>query len=689
MAGRVSRAYGRPLQSLLVTGGLGQLTDAELLNRSIERADADAAFETLVLRHGPAVMQACRRILGDSHDAEDAFQATFLVLARRAGSISRPDALAGWLGGVARRIARKARVANARRRRHEQRLAQRTSAPAAPGVAVQEELREEIDRLPVALRDPVVLCYLEEMSYDLAARRLEVTTGTIRGRLAKARRLLRARLARKGEIVTVRCAPRRSVDLEHPRRAVPCSLVAATTRAAIRIAAGRVEANSVSLGVGRLMEGVLSMTFVSRVNIAAMLLVAFSIAIAGAAALASKSLGTEIQRIAGNSDPSGAKKERVALTTTSARNAAKIDTSNPRGMTLNEAVDRFLDRNLSQWRPTEMAVARANLRVHFSEPELTPLTEAMFQDRVRNQIDQVYKSFVNVEVAQEKLRRASDDLARWDRICEATLSQIANGSKPSDDIQKIVTARTAARAKRDTATAMLREARLSLGTLLKMTTNECETLEVVSRLSRLRGAVLPPLDELLRTALDRRPDLVAFRMGQKRAETDLALAQTNRLPDVYILYQPYTFGVVPYGRVQDNSWVKGVSVPLPLYNRNQGNIERSQINVEQTRAQLASLERRISDDVERIYLDCELSLGERARMERGILAAAAKRCDAAEQAYLAEAAPAALGGKASLQELMRSADEYQKEERRFVVILARYLGSALDLNTAVGKPIMP
>ena len=125
MAGHLSRGYVRPLQSLLVTGTFGQLTDAELLDRFIERSDAEAAFETLVLRHGPAVMQACRRILGDSHDAEDAVQATFLVLARRTASISRPDALAGWLGGVARRIARKARVANARRQRHEQQLAER------------------------------------------------------------------------------------------------------------------------------------------------------------------------------------------------------------------------------------------------------------------------------------------------------------------------------------------------------------------------------------------------------------------------------------------------------------------------------------------------------------------------------------------------------------------------------------
>jgi RNA polymerase sigma factor (sigma-70 family) len=689
MAGRVSRAYVRPLQSLLVTGAFGQLTDAELLNRSIERADADAAFETLVLRHGPAVMQACRRILGDSHDAEDAFQATFLVLARRAGSISHPDALAGWLLGVARRIARKSRVAKARRRRHEQRLAERTCRDEPPGLDFWELLREEINRLPDALRDVVALCYLEEMSYALAARRLGVTEGTVRGRLVKARRMLRARLARTGEVATVGSARARSIALGRSRGAVPCSLVAATTRAAIKVAAGRGPSHGVSTEVIRLMEGVLSMTILSRVKLAATMLAACGIGIAGAAALASKPAGCEVQATPCSSAQPAAQKERVAVDATGAQSLVPGDTVNRRRMTLEEAVNRFLDRNVSQWRPIEIPMARADLLMHFDTTELTSLTEAVFQDRVRNEIDEVYKSFVGLEVAQEKLRRASDALARWDRICEATLSRIASGKKPSDDIQKIVTARLAARARRDKAAGSRREARLSLGMLLNLPTDECETLQVTSRLSRLRGAVLPPLDELVRSALERRPDLVALRFGQKRAETDLALAQTSRLTDVYVLYQPYTFGGALGGRVQDNSLARALAVPLPLYNRNQGNIERTRINVDQARAQLASLERRISDDVERIYLDCDLSLGHLSRMDRGILADAARRCDAAEEAYFAEVAPAESRGKDSLNELLRAADECQNEERRYVAILARYLGSTLDLNTCVSKRIMP
>ena len=123
--------------------------------------------------------------------------------ARRADSIARPQALGAWLHGVARRIALKAKVAEARRKKHERRLAQRASPIRAAAADLGGRLHEELDRLPESLRDPVVLCYLEEMSYQSAARRLGLSEGTIRGRLVKARDRLRSRLAREGGIPEV------------------------------------------------------------------------------------------------------------------------------------------------------------------------------------------------------------------------------------------------------------------------------------------------------------------------------------------------------------------------------------------------------------------------------------------------------------------------------------------------------
>ena len=240
MVGISSRQFSRPLQALLEKGIFSQLTDVELLERFTRQEDAEAAFEALVVRHGPAVMRVCRRILGNSHNAEDAFQATFLVLSRRAHSLARPQALVGWLQGVARRVAHKARISAARRRIHERRFAQRAqhARTALEDVTgwLHDELRPICPNPPSSA--PVVLCYLEELSYESAARRLGLTEGTIRGRLVKARDLLRTRLARRGEISPLRPRNGRSDGLNVPQSTVPPTPIAATTRAAIRSATG-------------------------------------------------------------------------------------------------------------------------------------------------------------------------------------------------------------------------------------------------------------------------------------------------------------------------------------------------------------------------------------------------------------------------------------------------------------------
>jgi RNA polymerase sigma factor (sigma-70 family) len=201
MVGVSSGGTLRPLGMLFDRGTIGGKTDAELLELFAHGDGAEMAFEALVARHGPDVLRACRRILPDPNDADDAFQATFLVLARRAssGSIGRPDSIGPWLYGAALRVARKTRVAAARRRRHEQRVAARLEADSASRNDLADALRDEVERLPEPLRTPVVLCYLEDMSYQGAARRLDVSVGTIRGRLVKARGLLRSRLGQSEE----------------------------------------------------------------------------------------------------------------------------------------------------------------------------------------------------------------------------------------------------------------------------------------------------------------------------------------------------------------------------------------------------------------------------------------------------------------------------------------------------------
>jgi RNA polymerase sigma factor (sigma-70 family) len=192
------------LDRLFNRGTVAGLSEGALLERYVAGGD-EAAFAALVARHGPMVLGVCRRVLRDERDVEDAFQATFLVLVRRAGAIRDGDLVGRWLHGVAHRVAVRARAHSARRFVHEQSVSEPIEAVAYerdPVDAERHELAaivdEEVTRLPSPLRAPVVLCYLEGMSHDEAARRLRWPVGTVRSRMARARDVLRHRLARRG-----------------------------------------------------------------------------------------------------------------------------------------------------------------------------------------------------------------------------------------------------------------------------------------------------------------------------------------------------------------------------------------------------------------------------------------------------------------------------------------------------------
>jgi RNA polymerase sigma factor (sigma-70 family) len=177
-----------------------RLNDDQLLRRFLEDGDQDA-FAAIVSRHGPRVLGVCRQVLGRSTDVDDAFQATFLLLARKAGSIRDRAALGHWLHGVAHRIAVRSKLGSLRRLSR----VQPGFDPAAPPTEddldrreVRQVLHEEIDRLPERLRQPVLLCYLEGLTNSEAAVLLGCPSSTLKARLAKAREDLRGRLERRG-----------------------------------------------------------------------------------------------------------------------------------------------------------------------------------------------------------------------------------------------------------------------------------------------------------------------------------------------------------------------------------------------------------------------------------------------------------------------------------------------------------
>jgi RNA polymerase sigma factor (sigma-70 family) len=239
-------------------------SDAQLLGCFVAQRD-EAAFELLVRRHGPMVLGVCRRILGDPHDAEDAFQATFLVLVRKAGSVSPPDMLPNWLYGVAYRTAIKARALAARRRAREKQVVSLPEPPpprAEPWADLRPLLDRELNALPDKYRAPIVLCGLEGKSHQEAARQLGWPVGTVSGRLSRARALLAKRLTRRG--VALSAATAGAVAASAAPAAVPVPLVAATVRAAGLFAAG--PAAAIPAPITALTEGVIRSMFLAKLT---------------------------------------------------------------------------------------------------------------------------------------------------------------------------------------------------------------------------------------------------------------------------------------------------------------------------------------------------------------------------------------------------------------------------------------
>ncbi len=255
-----------------------QQADGQLLERFVTRRD-EAAFEALVRRHGPMVLAVCRRVLRDHHDAEDAFQATFLVLARKAASVRPREALAGWLHGVAYRAALKTRAVTVRRRAREKQvnvMPEPAAVRDSPWKDLEPLLDEELSRLPDKYRLPVVLCDLEGRTRKEVAEQLGWPEGTVAGRLARGRALLGRRLARHGPALSgVALAGLLS------REAVGAPLPAWLVQAAVRTAAGGVAPAPVAAIAG----GVLKAMLMTKLKVPVLVLLLGTLA-SGAALIA-------------------------------------------------------------------------------------------------------------------------------------------------------------------------------------------------------------------------------------------------------------------------------------------------------------------------------------------------------------------------------------------------------------------
>jgi RNA polymerase sigma factor (sigma-70 family) len=265
------------LQRLYETGTVTALDERQLLERFIARGD-ESAFEAILQRHGPMVLRVCRRVLHDPHDVDDAFQATFLILVKKAGSIRDRDVLGTWLHGVARRVAVRARGDLRRRRSREQTggagfdvADHRVDQADANGI--RSLIDDELERLPSRYRATLILCGLEGQTHEQAAVSLGCPVGTIKSRLSRGRERLRLRLARRGLATPTLLL--NSIFAPEPASGVHAALSNQIIRAARQIASsGAFTPRSLSAQVALLMEGVIHSMVITRLRIAAVTLFA-------------------------------------------------------------------------------------------------------------------------------------------------------------------------------------------------------------------------------------------------------------------------------------------------------------------------------------------------------------------------------------------------------------------------------
>ena len=298
MASIATRSLVRQIGSLFDGTSVAAMSDRQLLDRFAARQDAagEAAFAAVVRRHGPMVLGVCNEFLKDRHDAEDAFQAVFLVLARKAHSMRDLDLLGNWLYGVAIRTCRHLHHRLIRRRKHEVAVpvvngASGMSSSAEQAVLTREQaelLHDEILRLPRAFRLPVILCYLEGLTVHEAARRLGCSHGTIRSRMARAREKLKRGLSRRGIAL-----PAAALAWARSSRAASASVASrlceTTARAAMDFASGL---------SAPLAQAVLRSMLVNKLKLTALSLLLIAAGATGALGLAPAAAQTQDRKIA-------------------------------------------------------------------------------------------------------------------------------------------------------------------------------------------------------------------------------------------------------------------------------------------------------------------------------------------------------------------------------------------------------
>jgi RNA polymerase sigma factor (sigma-70 family) len=386
------------LRKAVLLQDVDRLSDGQLLGRFLEGRD-QAACAALVRRHGPMVWGVCRRLL-NHHDAEDAFQATFLVLVRRAASVRPREMVANWLHGVAHQTALKARSMLAKRRAREKQVMEMPQPQAAdPGLwnDLQPLLDEELRRLPDKYRAIIVLCDLEAKPRREVARQLGWSEGTVASRLARARMMLAKRLARRG--VTVSTGALATVLSEKAASAcVPASAVSSTIKAVTLVAAGQAAAAGlISANVAALIKGVMQGMLLNKLKMAASALLVVAAAGLGAGGVLYATQGAD--PVAKGDDRAEAPREQIPATPKVTQNDSKPPSPTKEAPTVPEIPP--LDGSLKDPSPPPLPLSPADqIRRRYLELQ-DELSRHLSPDQVANRVGLLEK-----EVAAAKERTA-------------------------------------------------------------------------------------------------------------------------------------------------------------------------------------------------------------------------------------------------------------------------------------------
>ena len=307
--------------------------------------------------------------------------------------------------------------------------------------------------------------------------------------------------------------------------------------------------------------------------------------------------------------------------------------------------------------------------------------EAQYQDAVRTAIDQLYSAYVDVLAARQTVRYSKASVDGLTKLYNVTLELYRRDQNTRADVSRVQTQLESAKVGALDAEEGLRKTKRSLAALLAIPPDQAESLQVRGSIQDL-GAKPPPPDELVRMALALRPDVVSFRLGIKSAEANVRLQLANRYTDVYVLAQPYTLqDNTPYGLKSPVSWALGVTVPLPVYNRNQGGIARAKMNVTQSQIELSSVERQTITDVQQALYEYEVTRKMVDRIRSELEPNARLVRDDTLRLYQ--------GGEVNVVVYLNAQRDYQDTVKQYLDTVVRHRRSMLALNTVLGHRILP